>query len=339
MKPASRALALALAVAGLVLALSACGEKKDSLTPKGPARKLTVMLDYLPNADHVGIYQAQASGEFAKAGLSVQLETPSDPSAPLRLVQSGRVDLAISYEPDLLLARDKGAPLVAIGALVQQPLTSIISIGRRGITNPAQLRGKRVGTAGIPYQHAYLDTILQHAGVPVDSVTETDVGFNLIPALLSHRVDATLGAYWNVEAIQLAREKRRPHVIRMDQVGVPNYDELVVVANSTFLADRGDDVRAFLQAVGRGYAQARANPEAATDALVKANPDLDRGDTLASVRATLPVFFPANTTEPWGYMVPNEWDTFSRWMFAQRLTTRRPTAAALSNEFLAGQGS
>jgi putative hydroxymethylpyrimidine transport system substrate-binding protein len=339
MKSASRALVLALAAAALVLALSACGEKTDQTSPSGAKRPLTVMLDYLPNADHVGLYQGLASGEFANAGLDVKLQTPSDPSAPLKLVQAGKVDLAISYEPELLLARDAGAKLVSVAAIAQQPLTSIISIGKKGVTKPAQLRGKRVGTAGIPYQHAYLDTILQQAGVPVSSVKETNVGFNLVPAMLSGKVDATLGAYWNVEGIQLERAKKHPHVIRMEQVGVPTYDELVLVASSRFLADRGDEVRAFVQALGRGYAQARTSPETATDALVKANPDLDRSLALASVRASLPVFFPKDTTKPFGWQAAAEWKAYSSWMFQQRLVSRLPNAAAITNEFLPGQGS
>jgi putative hydroxymethylpyrimidine transport system substrate-binding protein len=172
----------------------------------------------------------------------VQVQTPSDPAAPLKLVQAGKVDLAISYEPELLIARDKGAQLVSVGAIAQVPLTSLMSL-QRGVDGPRDLRGERVGTAGIPYQSAYLQTILQRAGVPVDSVKETNVGFNLVPAMLSKRVDATLGAFWNVEGVQLRLAGRRPTIVRMEQVGVPTYDELVLIARKDTLADRGDDRR------------------------------------------------------------------------------------------------
>jgi putative hydroxymethylpyrimidine transport system substrate-binding protein len=212
---------------------------------------------------------------------------------------------------------------------------------KRDVTAPKDLRGGRVGTAGIPYQSAYLTTILQRAGVPRDSVKETNVGFNLVPAMLSKRVDATLGAYWNVEGVQLAREGHRPDIIRMEQVGVPTYDELVLVARKDTLAARGDDVRAFVQALARGYEAARADPAAATDALVKAAPDLDRGFALASVKASLPAFFPADASKPWGWQAPAAWDAYGRWMFEHDLLGVRPNAgaAAFTNEFLAGQGS
>ena len=162
-----RKLALLMGVAALAALVAGCGEKNDVMSASGaPTQSLTLMLDWFPNADHVGIYKAQADGDFARAGLDVHIQTPTDPATPLQLLQAGKVDVAVSYEPELMLARDKGAPLVAIGAIVQRPLTAIVSLGSKHITSPAQLRGKRVGDAGIPYQHAYLQTILQRAGVP-----------------------------------------------------------------------------------------------------------------------------------------------------------------------------
>jgi putative hydroxymethylpyrimidine transport system substrate-binding protein len=108
------------------------------------------VLDYFPNADHAGIYAAQATGEYRKAGLEVDIKAPPDPAAPLKLLQAGRADIVVSYEPELLLARDKGADgLVAVGALVQKPLTSLIALPSGKISGAKDLAGKRVGTAGI----------------------------------------------------------------------------------------------------------------------------------------------------------------------------------------------
>jgi len=252
-----------------------------------------------------------------------------------------RVELwVIPTDEELLIARDKGAQLVSVAALVQRPLTSLITLKRKRVRTPADLRGKRVGTAGIPYQSSYLTTILARAKVPRDTVRETNVGFNLVPVMLSGKVDATLGAFWNVEGVQLARAHKHPRIIRMEQVGVPTYDELVLVARKDTLAEHGDEVRAFVQALARGYAATRQDPQAATDALVRANPDLDRGFALASVRASLPVFFPTTSGRPFGWQEPQQWDAYGRWMFAHGLLGRSPNAGvALTNEFLAGQGS
>ncbi len=332
-------IAAAVAVA-LALAVSGCGEKREAVTGSASgAQQLTLMLDWFPNADHVGIYQALAEGDFTKADLDVHIEIPSDPADPLRLLAAGKVDAAISYEPEVLLARNQGLPLVSVAAIVQEPLTSIVSIGSKHITKPAQLRGKLVGDAGIPYQHAYLQTILARAGVPASSVKEINVGDNLVPAMLSGRVDATLGAFWNYEAIQLAQLHKHPNVIHMQDVGVPTYDELVVVVRKNTIVNHPDLVRRFVQALARGYESARRNPQAAVANLVHASSGLDPKLQLASVRATLPAFFPSNPADPWGWQDPNQWNAYGQWMLSNHLIAQ-PNAVldASTNELLAGQG-
>ena len=335
-----RRVLIALSALGVAFGLAACGEKKEAISPAhATGQSLTLMLDWFPNADHVGIYQAQAEGDFARAGLNVHIEVPSNPASPLQLLAAGRVDAAISYEPELLLARNQNLPLVSVAAIVQEPLTSIVSIGSQHIRTPAQLRGKTVGDAGIPYQHAYLETILAHAGVPASSVKEVNVGSNLVPAMLSKRVNATLGAYWNYEAIQLARMHRSPNVIRMDQVGVPSYDELVLVVREATLASRPDLIRRLVQAMGRGYEAVRSNPTAAVANLVHANPGLDPKFQAAAVDATLPAFFPSDPSKPWGWQDPVQWNTYGQWMLSNHLISNpAAVAAASSYEELAGQG-
>jgi putative hydroxymethylpyrimidine transport system substrate-binding protein len=332
------ALMIGVILAGL--ALTACGEKKDTLAPAAAqTQPLNLMLDWLPNADHVGIYDALANGDFTKAGLAVHVQVPTDPATPLTLLAAGKVDAAISYEPQLLLARDAGEPLVAIAALVQRPLTSIVSLHSKHITSPRQLRGKRIGDAGIPYQQAYLKTILAHAGVPAGSVKDINVGANLVPAMLSGRVDATLGAYWNYEAIQLRQAGKRPDVIRVDDAGVPTYDELVLVVRENEIANQANELRRLVQALGRGYQAVRADPTGGVSALVHANPSLDAKLQQASVTATLSSFFPAQSSLPWGWQNQTQWNAFGHWMLQQHLIKSASTITdASTNELLAGQG-
>ena len=177
-----------------------CGERHEVTKPTEPA-PVSVMLDFFPNADHAGLYAALGNGAFARQGLSVTVRTPGKPSDPLALLAAGKVDLAISYEPELLLARDKGAQLVSVAAIVQRPLTSIIALDPQRVPGPRALGGKTVGTAGIPYQDAMLSTILQLAQVPASSVKRVDVGFNLVPAMLTGKVDAMLSAVLELQAI------------------------------------------------------------------------------------------------------------------------------------------
>ncbi len=332
-----RALPVVLAVL-ICVGLAACGERKEPSGAPG-TQALDLVLDYFPNADHAGIYGAIDGGQFAKAGLDVKPRTPSDPSSPLKLLQSGRADLAISYEPELLLARAKGAKLVSIGALVQKPLTSIISIGDKPISKPAELEDKTVGTAGIAYQDAYLKTILDTAGVDRARVKTINVGFGLVGSMLTKKVDATLGAFWNVEGVDLRRRHKDPKILRMDAIGVPTYNELVIVAREQDVQKRGALLRRFMRALALGHQALKANIDPAVNALVKANPDLDRSLQRAQVKATLPVFFPAKTSQPFGYQDPAAWRRYTRWMVDNKLIPNTPAAnRAFTNEFLPGEG-
>lgn len=333
---------LAVALLAAVL-LTACGEKKESTGPGAgggnpPAERLDLVLDYFPNADHAGIYAAIAGGDLRASGIDLRLQTPSDPAAPLKLVAAGRADFAISYEPEVMLARDKGVKVVSVAALVQKPLTSIMAIKGSGVRRVEDLRGKKVGTAGIPYQQAYLETVLREAGVPTSSVEVVNVGFNLVPAMLSKRVDATLGAFWNYEGTELERRKRDPAIIRLEDVGVPEYDELVLVASEKTVKERGPLVRRLIQGLARGHERLRDDPSSGVDPLLQANQDLERGLQEAVVRRTLPLFFPEERKRPFGWQDPVAWERYGRWMLDNGLIEQPVDPTALTNEYLPGQG-
>jgi putative hydroxymethylpyrimidine transport system substrate-binding protein len=334
-----RGAATVLLTVPVILALSACGAKQDAISAS-QTKQFNVMLDFFPNADHAALYSAIAAGDFRAVGLDVRPQIPAEPADPLKLLAAGKVDMAISYEPELLLARDQGLKLVSIAALVQRPLTSIIALPGKHVTSVASLNGKRVGTAGIAYQAAELRTALLSAGVNPSSVKEANVGFNLVPAMLSGKVAATLGGFWNYEAIQLRLLHKHPTVIPVDQAGVPSYDELVLVVREDEARTRGQDLRAFLQALTRGEREVRANPSAAASLVVKANPSLEPKLQLASIEQTLPAALPADHTKPFGYQDPQAWASFGSWMFAHKLLQHYPNAGLppFSNEFLPGQG-
>jgi putative hydroxymethylpyrimidine transport system substrate-binding protein len=332
-------LSAVVAAAAAALALTACGTKQDAISAPS-VKPFPVMLDFFPNADHAALYSAISQGDFRAVGLDVRPEAPADPAEPLKLLAAGKVDMAISYEPELLLARDQGLKLVSIGALVQRPLTSIISLPAKHVTKVSDLAGKRVGTAGIAYQAAELQTALQTAHVNPASVREVNVGFNLIPAMLSGKVDATLGGFWNYEGIQLQLQRRHPVVIPVDRAGVPTYDELVLVVRERDARTRGQDLRAFLQALSRGQRVVRANPAAAAALVVRANPSLESKLQLESIRQTLPATVPADPSKPFGWQDPSAWAAFGTWMFSHHLLQHEPGRGLppFTNEFLPGQG-
>jgi putative hydroxymethylpyrimidine transport system substrate-binding protein len=320
------------ALAVICTLAAGCGEKEETIEP-GEPEPFEVMLDFFPNADHAPIYAAQAAGYFKDVGLDVEIREPPDPAAPLKQVVAGRVDLAISYEPEVLRARDDGLAAEAVGALVQAPLTSIISLPQENIRRPEDLDGKLVGTAGIDYQTAYLEAIAKRAGADVD---ERNVGFNLTGALLAKKVDATLGAFWNYEGTDLKLRGKNPQIIRLEQAGVPTYDELVFVAN----ADQEDDdrIRRFMAALQRGTEDLQRDPEAGLKGLLDANPDLDPELQRAVVDVTLPLFQPPSD-KPYGWQDPAEWNDFARWMRDNELLENLVSAKdSFTNQYLPGEG-
>jgi putative hydroxymethylpyrimidine transport system substrate-binding protein len=357
-------LAAAFAVVALTLALSACGEKSepatspststsaaskpstsDQSTPK-TTEPLSLVLDFYPNPDHVGIYMAQKLGYFKEAGLDLSIHTPSDPAAPIKEVEAGHADVAISYEPEAMLALSHGLHTFSVAVLINRPLTSLIWLKSSGIRNIGDLRGKTIATAGIPYQDAFLKTILARAGLTPSDVKTVNVGYGLLPALVGGRADAMLGGFSNVEGVDLRLRGLKPVVTPVDKLGVPTYDELVLVGEHEWLEKHRLPVRLFLAALARGTAAAVENPGAATKALLEANPDLNPKLTKAEVEATLPSLgipleeTPAGHPLPYGFIDQTEWAHFNHWMIDNNLVPGvLATSAMVSNFYLPSPAS
>jgi putative hydroxymethylpyrimidine transport system substrate-binding protein len=325
-----------LAIAGaFVLGAAGCGGGGDATTgsPANP-QPFTLDLDWYVNPDHAGIYSAIDRGFFKQVGLDVKPQVPSDPSAPIKEVAAGRADLAVSYEPEVLLAADKGLDVEAVAAIVDQPLTSLISLPNAGISSAASLSGKTVGTAGIPYQSDYLQTIEQTAGVPSSSVKEVNVGLNLLPAVIGGRVDAILGGFRNIEGVDLQQRGLDPRIVPVDQLGVPTYDELVLVARRSTVQDHPEAIQAFIEALGRGTDYARAHPQEAANAVLSAGKGLDPMQTRAEVAATVPLLAPPQG-KPYGYLDTNAWRAYAAWMAQHDLLSSAPSPdQVMTNELL-----
>jgi putative hydroxymethylpyrimidine transport system substrate-binding protein len=327
--------AVAIALLALSLGLGACGEKSEDGSAETQSFSLT--LDFYPNPDHTGIYMAQKLGYFREAGLDVQIHAPSDPSAPIKQVAAGQTDLAISYEPEVLLAHDKGLDVVAVGALVNSPLTSMIWLKKSGIKGIGSLRGKTIATAGIPYQDAFLKTILARANLSPSDVKAVNVGFGLLPALVGGSAQAMLGGFRNVEGVDLSHRGKDPVVTPVDKLGVPTYDELVLVARRKQVEEDPEAIRLFIAALARGTSAAVKNPGAATKAVLEANHGLEPKLTEAEVKATLPLLQPSTQGHPYGYMDPAQWRNFIGWMRDNGLISSLPAPGeVLSNAYLPG---
>jgi putative hydroxymethylpyrimidine transport system substrate-binding protein len=327
-------IAVVLTLVALACGLAAC-EKSEEGTPTTQPFRLT--LDFYPNPDHAGIYTAQKLGYFREAGLDVSIQAPSDPSAPIKQVAAGQADLAISYEPEVILAREQGLDVVAVGALVDRPLTSMIWLRKSGIEGVGGLRGKTIATAGIPYQDAFLDTILKRAKLSRGDVKPVNVGFGLLPALVGGSAQAMLGGFSNVEGVDLRMRGKAPVVTPVDRLGVPTYDELVLVARRKQLEEDPDPIRLFIAALARGTRAAAEDPGTATKSVLQANHNLDPKLAAAEVKATLPLLQGSEGGRPYGYMDPGQWREFIGWMRDNGLIEALPSPSEVAtNAYLPG---
>lgn len=338
MSSPSRVLALLLVVLGVFL--TGCGEKDESTAGKKlKSNRVVLLMDWYPNADHAGIYTGIENGAFDDQGIALEPKVPSDPSAVIKQVAAGRADLGISYENEVMEARDAGVKIKAIGAIVNRPLNSLIWLKKSGIKSIKDLKGKKVGTSGA-YGSTFLHVMLEHAGLKASDVKEVNLGYDQLPHLIAGKVDAIIGVYFNVEGVQLKLKNRPATIIPVDEGGAPRYDELVVIASEENLKDggRAEIYRRFLAGLRDGTNAAIADQQLAAQSLMKNYADLkkDRDFLDASLKATLPVL-KSTEGKPYGYMDPVIWTTFANYMRDQGLLKKAPNAQdAYTNELLPG---
>jgi putative hydroxymethylpyrimidine transport system substrate-binding protein len=333
-----RTLALVLCVAAATALLAAgCGGGGSS-SGTGPAESVRLILDWYPNADHAGVYAAIDEGFFADEGVDVRATVPSDPAASLKQVGAGKAEFALSYEPEVLLARQAGVPVVAVGAVVPHPLNSVIVRTDRGIERPRDLEGKTVGIAGVPSDRPLLDAVVRADGGDPSRVTTKNVGYDLSPALAAGKVDAVIGAYWNIELVELERKGVPAKAFRLEQNGVPDYDELVVVTSDEIARERPGLVERFLAGLRRGQDWAATDQAGAVDDLVAANEDLDAAVVKDQLAATADLLSPSD--QPTLAVDPSEWAAFATWMRDNGLL-EKPVAAdrAVTDRFLPEESS
>ncbi|MFN3275063.1 MAG: ABC transporter substrate-binding protein [Paracoccus sp. (in: a-proteobacteria)] len=237
----------------LALALMAAPAHADT--------SLTVMLDWFVNPDHAPIVLAQELGYFADAGLVVEVVTPSDPNDPPRMVAAGRVDLAVSYQPQLHLSRHQDLPVIRVGTLIETPLTCLVVLAGSDIRTPADLAGRKVGFAVAGVQEVMLDAMLADGGLAPGDVEQINIGWSISPALMSGQVDGVIGAFRNFELNQLRLEGQEGRCLYPEAHGIPAYDELIYLAHP----DRMDAeaISAFLDATQRATDFMKNDPDEA----------------------------------------------------------------------------
>jgi putative hydroxymethylpyrimidine transport system substrate-binding protein len=288
--------------------------------PKKDLQKLSIMLDWYPNAVHSFLYAAEANGYFSEQGLDVDIKMPADTNDPLKLVAAGQVDMALSYEPQVMIARGENIPVKSIGAIVRHPLNYLMVPANGPIQSPKDLAGKTVGYPSIPLDESIVQTMVKTAGGNPQGVKMVDVGFDLIPAMATKKTDALIGGYINHEKLLLDKEGHPMKAFNPTEFGVPDYYELVLVTSDKEIQEKQDLLKKFNAAIVKGQKYVQDNPAAGLDLLLKHEDKsfpLDKEVETKSLQILLPLMDAKD--KPFGYQDPQSWDNVGKWLLDNKL--------------------
>jgi len=306
---ARRSLAAALAA----VALAGCGS-----AAKGPAHA-TLVLDFVPNAVHAGIYRALAAGYYRQAGIDLRVVPPGSTSTALQLVDAGKAQFGLADGIDVAEQIAMGRGEEAIMAVVQRPLGAPIALASEHLRTAADLVGKTVGITGVPSDRAALDTVVAHAGGDPAKVRVLTIGFDGVADLEAGRIAAFTG-YWPDDGVSLTVGGYPITVFKLDQNGGPAYPGLVAFTTRSLIASDPSLVRAFVHATVRGYEDTLRDPKRSLADLLARNPSIEPKLARASLAAYLPVFDAGGV--PYGTLVPARIASLAAWLVRNRLTAR-----------------
>ena len=281
-------------------------------------QEVLLTLDWYPNANHAGIYVAMEHKIFEKNSIDFSVEPPADPATVLNLIASGESDFGLFYQPDLLLARDQGVPVIAIAGIVPRPLNSIMTLKSSNLLSPKDLEGKKIGFPGIPWNQSMLNTMMKCDNADSSTLDVIDVGWSLGQTLLSKNVDAIIGAYWTHESIVMSNEGYETNIIYPDEWCVPPYYELILVTSEENLQKNPEIVEKFIISLSEGYRKAISEPQNSIDILIKYNQEsVDEKVDRAGVELLVPLW--QNNNGRFGSIDQKKWLDFSDWMKSEKL--------------------
>jgi putative hydroxymethylpyrimidine transport system substrate-binding protein len=326
--PSRRLRLMLVAVLVCATAIAGCGSS-------GSGKRLvnaTLVLDFVPNAVHAGIYRALAAGYYRRAGIDLRVIQPSSTSTTLELIDAGKAQFGLADGIDVAQQIAMGEDAQAIMAIVQRPLGAPIALASEHLRSAAGLVGKTVGITGVPSDLAVLDTVVAHAGGDPAKVHTVTINFNGVADLEAGKIAAFTG-YWPDDGVTLAVGGYPITVFKLDQNGGPAYPGLVAFTNRTLIARDPALVRGFVAATVHGYEDTLRDPARSLAELEAANPSIEHRLAKASLAAYLPVFDAGGV--PDGTLVPSRIAALLSWLRAHRLIGRPVSVTRFgTNRFL-----
>jgi putative hydroxymethylpyrimidine transport system substrate-binding protein len=282
------------AVMALGVGAAACGGDDDddsggdSGTTTAQAKDATLVLDFIPNAVHAGIYTAQAQGYYEDNGINLEIIQPTSTADTLRLIDAGKADIGIADGIDLAGQIDQGREAKGVMAILQRPPGGLITLESEGIESPAGLAGKTVGVTGVPSDNAILDTIMADDGSSSDDVDVVTIGFNGVQALEAGKVAAFTG-FIPADGVQVDEDGFPTKSFALDEYGGPAYPGLVAFSTETKIADDPDLMQGFVDATIKGYQETLEDPAQGVDDLVSETQGVDTQLATAQLDAYIPL--------------------------------------------------
>ena len=313
---------------GTGLLLAACQANPE------PLDEVVVMLDWVPNTNHSGLFVAQELGYFDEVGLQVQIIQPGEVFAEQAVV-GGAADFGVSFQEQITLARADGQPLVAVAAILQHNSSGFASRGELDTASPADWEGLRYGSFGSPFEQPTLRVLMECDQANFDQLEIVETGFADPLALLDAGQIDLAWIFRGWQGIQAEQRNIDLDMVMMEDwfECIPDYYTPVLIASESTLSSRPAVVRAFLAAVSAGYTFAIQDPEAAAAILLRVAPELEPALVQAS-QAWLSPRYQAEAPR-WGEQRLEVWQAYSTWMVEHGiLTAPIDAAAAFTNEFL-----
>lgn len=312
-----------------LLLLSACG-KEEAAKPSGGEEKLqkvSLMLDWYPNAVHSFLFVAEEKGYFKEQGLDVDIQMPADTNDPLKLVAAGKIDMAMSYQPQVVIARGEDIPVQSFAAVVRHPLNQLMVPADSSVQSPKDLAGKMIGYPSLPIDEAIINTMMKADGGDASKVKMVDVGWDLIPALATKKTDALIGAYINHEKLLLEKNGLPIRTLNPADYGVPDYYELVLVGSEKGLKEKPEVFKKFLAAITKGQKFVAENPEEGLSVLMKhedKTSPLEKDVEIKSLEILLPLMDAQD--KPFGHQDQETWNKVAQWLLDNNIIKKEVNA-------------